>query len=112
MTACWLAQFGLIETPTGLVPAHLHPTLGKCDGPMDPAHLIPKQLLRRELGSRWVGFEEIVVPGCRRHHDLMDTARRLKIPRDALPESVERFADAHGLAWWLEREYRDLEAAA
>jgi hypothetical protein len=55
----------------------------------------------------------IGVPACRRHHGMLDTARTLRIPREALPEGVTEFARAFGLLWWLDTEYthRETEAA-
>src|SRR5438128_1186852 len=89
---CWLRQFA-------------PPELRECDGRLDPCHLIPKQLLRRELGDGTVGFEDLIVPGCRKHHRLLDEARRIKIPRKRLPARVEWFAEQAGLAWFLDFEY-------
>lgn len=39
------------------------------------------------------------------HHGMLDVARKLRIPRDRLPDAVEEFAAEHGLTWWLERGY-------
>lgn len=89
---CWLRKFAPAE-------------LRSCDGALDPCHLIPQQLLKRELGSRKVGWEMLVVAACRKHHRLFDEAKRIRAPRSALPESVERFAEDAGLVWWLDRFY-------
>jgi hypothetical protein len=43
---------------------------------------------------------------------MLDYARTIRIPRDALPLAVEEFAAEHGLTWWLEREYGLREDAA
>lgn len=96
---CWLAQFAPVN-------------LGACDGRLDPCHLIPAQLLRRELGDGTIGFEDLTVPGCRRHHGLFDVSKRIRVPRERLPGRVERFAEEAGLTWWLDRTYGPLEAAA
>jgi len=42
--------------------------------------------------------------GLRGHHGQLD-AHRLELPRAKVPERVERFAVAFGLAWWLDRRY-------
>jgi hypothetical protein len=39
------------------------------------------------------------------HHGLLDTSRKLKIPRERLPAGVEEMAAELDLAWWLDREY-------
>lgn len=114
------------------------PGAGPCDGKLIPAHLIPKQLIRREVCSarttcssgRWpVTVDQraelarilwdvrVVVPCCggpmglSGHHGMLDVARTLRIPRDRLPAAVEDYAAEHGLTWWLEREYGRAVAA-
>jgi hypothetical protein len=42
---------------------------------------------------------------CERHHRMLDDSRRLRVPRWHLPPELEAFAEEHGLAWWLDREY-------
>lgn len=112
MNPCWLREHGLLEMPGRLVPVHMHPVLNACEGRFDRAHLIPKQRLRLELGKKRDTAESerdlLTVWACRRHHHLLDQARKLRIPRDRLPESVEQFAADHGLVWWLDTEYGPL----
>lgn len=100
MTDCWVDTANIIGR-------------GPCGGRLDPAHLIPKQLIRREGYERLAWDQRVWVPICRRHHAALDTARTLRIPREKLPASVEMFAaelDA-GLMGrspfgaYLEREY-------
>jgi hypothetical protein len=92
---CWLAQF----------------TDAPCDGKLRKCHLIPKQLIRREVGLIDVYDERTWVwgcggiTGCSGHHGALDVARTLRIPRDKIPAKVEAFAEEHGLGWWLDREY-------
>ena len=108
------------------------PGAGPCDGRLVRAHLIPKQVLRREVVSarskgptgRWpidtaqraelariLWDERVIVPVCggamgnAGHHGALDTARTLRIARAELPAAVEEFAAELGLTWWLEREY-------
>jgi hypothetical protein len=89
---------------------------GPCDGRLVRAHLIPKQLLKREHLSQW--DPRVWVPCCGGptgiggHHGMLDHSRTLKIPRGALPIAVEEFARETGLTWWLDREYGPLEQAA
>lgn len=92
---CWLAQFS--EIP--------------CDGQLRKCHLIPKQTIRREIGKRYEWDERSWVWGCGGptgiggHHGMLDYSRKLRIPRHALPSSLEEFAEAHGLGWYLDRTY-------
>lgn len=89
---------------------------GRCDGRLVRCHLIPKQMLTREKLDPT--DERTWVPGCGGptgiggHHGALDSARTLRIPREALPEGLEDFCAEHGLTWWLDREYGPLELAA
>jgi hypothetical protein len=89
---------------------------GPCDGWLVRAHLIPKQLLKREHVDPWDPRAWVPVcggpTGIGGHHGQLDHSRTLRIPRDALPVMVEEFAAEHGLTWWLEREYGPREMAA
>jgi hypothetical protein len=89
---CFLAAFA----PEGYV---------ACDGRTDRVHLIPQQLLRREGHFDEIWNEALWVPGCRKHHGLMDVSRRLRIPRCAIPLRTSIWAERHGLDWYLDREY-------
>lgn len=92
---------------------------GPCDGQLVRCHLIPRQLLRRELGWRlrrddprtwvWGCGGSMGIGG---HHGQLDQSRKLRIPRDVLPGELEAFASEFGLSWWLDREYGLLEDAA
>jgi hypothetical protein len=89
-----------------------------CDGRLVKAHLIRRQVIRRELGPalEWHGDTWVWacggITGCSGHHGALDHARTLRVPRGELPADVEDFAAKHGLGWWLTREYGPLEAAA
>lgn len=99
---CWLARF--TDTP--------------CQGRLVRAHLIPRQLLKRE------GFGAVIpdprswvwacggVVGSGGHHGALDYARTLRVPRAALPPGVEQLAvELDGklgrevFAVFLDREY-------
>lgn len=116
------------------------PGAGPCDGQLIKAHLLPKQVIRRELAAgvkerRFNGslrslkevreaLEDLVwdaavwVPMCGGptgiggHHGQLDHSRTLRIPRDAIPSDLEAFAAEHGLSWWLDRTYGPREEAA
>ena len=111
MSACWLAQFA--STP--------------CDGRLVKAHLIPRQLLRRECpngftvededGAYTIALDKLIEDrstwvwacggpmGDGGHHGMLDQSRTLRVPRAMLPRRVEWFAEALGLEWWLDRTY-------
>lgn len=88
-----------------------------CWGRMDPAHLIPKNAIRREL-KRWTRTEGIVwdprviVPVCRGHHANWDNCR-ITLAREELPKAVWEFATEYdpltptgrALTSRLERDY-------
>jgi hypothetical protein len=101
--ACFLAQFS--DKP--------------CEGRLIRAHLIPRQVIRRELGGRKHGYGWTTIaddPRCwvwacggalgpSGHHGMLDHSRTLRIPREALPAGIEAFAEEYGLGWWLDRTY-------
>jgi hypothetical protein len=97
---CWLARFA--DTP--------------CEGRLVRAHLLPRQLLLRELPAErsaaaisdprsWVwGCGGI--SGLGGHHHQLDCSRTLRVPWEALPSGLLELADEVGLTWWLIRTYR------
>lgn len=102
---CFLAQFS--DTP--------------CDGRMQKAHLLRAQTIRRELNTKvhkedWRGDLASAVwdprawrPACYRHHTMLDQARTLRIPREAIPADTVEYARELGLLWWVDRTYRERE---
>lgn len=89
-------------------------TATPCEGRMIRAHLVPRQLIRRECGPDWRTVADdprcwrwscggVMGPGG--HHGMLDQSRTIRIPRDSLPAETEEFAAEHGLTWWLDREY-------
>lgn len=108
------------------------PGAGPCDGRLVRCHLIPRQILRREV---WAQREALRPPaeasgrvfpsrlrelcwdtrcwvygcggltGMGGHHGQLDHSRTLRIPRVLLPAGLEEFAMDYGLSWWLDREY-------
>jgi hypothetical protein len=91
---------------------------GPCDGALIRAHLIPKQLIDRELRARFGGTvpravlwdPRVWVPMCGGptgvggHHGRVD-GRQLAIPRRLLPPELEEFAREHRLEWRLDHDY-------
>lgn len=85
---------------------------GPCDGVIQKAHLIRAQVIRREAGIQHIWDPRVWVPGCKRHHAMLDWSRQLRIPRELIPESVESAAEDFGVGWWLDREYGQRVEAA
>ena len=85
---------------------------GSCDGPMDKAHLIPKQRIRREWRGRLPReqLDELVWhPSvwrycCRFHHGQLDNGA-FHLERSRVPESVERYAELWELGWSLDCDF-------
>jgi hypothetical protein len=90
---------------------------GPCDGRLVLAHLISRQVLRREGFGDLVWHDAVYETVCggamglSGHHGQID-GRTLRIPREVLPGALETFAEAHGLGWWLDRTYGVREVAA
>jgi hypothetical protein len=81
--------------------------LHDCDGELDPAHIIPKQTLRK------LGLPEVVVfdhrngvAACRKAHRRNDTGLE-RFPRELLPPSAFEFAKQHKLEHLIEKLYPD-----
>ncbi|UTI65626.1 hypothetical protein NBH00_05295 [Paraconexibacter antarcticus] len=73
--------------------------------------MIPKQRIKRQFtGERKDLLDEVIwhpscwVPACRKHHGDFDN-HVFRIPRSALPQGVEIFAEALGMAWSLEADF-------
>ncbi len=80
---------------------------------MDQCHLIPKQVVKRELYLKRTDAElanaiiwhpAVWVWGCRRHHGDFDN-HAFTLGRRDLPEAIELYARAFELEWWLDRSY-------
>jgi hypothetical protein len=102
---CFLATFGVYER--GPMPP--------CDGRLVRCHLLPRQLIKANCPPRLaegaIEDPRSWVWGCGGpmgnggHHGMFDSARTLRIPREALPPSAEALAADLGLLYWLDREY-------
>jgi hypothetical protein len=99
---CFLARHGVYEG--GNMP--------DCHGRLIRAHLIPRKVLRVAGLAQELWWSDPLwvwacggVTGSSGHHGALDSSRRLRLLRDSIPRSTERFADAHGLTWYLDREY-------
>ena len=99
---CFLARHGVFEG--GHMP--------NCQGRLVRAHLIPQRLLRVTGISQELWWSDPLwvwacggISGSSGHHGHLDSSRRLRLLRDSIPRATERFADAHGLTWYLDREF-------
>ena len=45
------------------------------------------------------------ISGLGGHHGMLDSSRRLRIPRDRIPQGTEDLAAELGLVWFLDRTY-------
>lgn len=91
-----------------------------CDGVLIRAHLIPRQLLKREGFELYAESPATWVMACggpmgnAGHHGMLDTGHRpLRLPRAAIPAAVLEMAheldallgDRHPFAAYLDREF-------
>lgn len=77
---------------------------GGCEPPLDAAHVVPAQTLRK-LGLDHLVYDPLNgIALCRRHHTRHDGCVE-KIPRHVLPARCFAWADAHGLTEALERHW-------
>jgi hypothetical protein len=90
---CWIARHGRIDG---------WPTMPPCDGQLIRAHLIPRQLLLRELPAEMaagvINDPRTWVMACggpignAGHHGMLDVSKRVRIPRRRLPPDLEALA--------------------
>lgn len=105
MTGCFLAEHGVYER--GPMPP--------CDGTPIRAHLIPQQLLKR---TALVRNGEIAlydprlwrwacggIMGCTGHHGMLDYAKTLRLPAEAIDAELRALAVDLDVEWYLDRVY-------
>lgn len=93
---CWLRQFS--ELP--------------CAGPLEHAHLVEKQRLRKEGHADLIPDPRTWRPACRKHHTALDHFRGLVVPREAIPGELEKLCDEIGLTWALDKRFGERSVAA
>jgi hypothetical protein len=83
--------------------------LPPCDGSLVRVHLLPKQKIRKAGGDPtdrrgwvWACGGPMGNAG---HHGMLDSSKRLRLARGAIPFAVEQLAAELGLTWWLDKEY-------
>lgn len=80
----------------------------RCHGRLIKAHLIDRQRLKRmghdpDDPRAWV-LSCGGLTGLEGHHGLAD-ARKLSIPREAIPQGCEELAQELGLGWWMDKRW-------
>jgi hypothetical protein len=97
---CYLADYGYMEDGLPMTP---------CAGRLIKAHLISRQHLKRYGGNpedaRAVVWACGGVVGVGGHHGALDSSKRLRLRREALPPAVEELAAELGILWLLDRQY-------
>jgi hypothetical protein len=87
------------------------PGAGACDGQLIRAHLVPRQLLKREGHAGLVDDPRTWVPCCGGptgiggHHGQLDYSRKLRIPPYRLPAEFVALMTDIGLGWWISKHY-------
>jgi hypothetical protein len=98
---CFLAHRGAYERSQ----------MPSCDGRLVKCHLIPRHLLRHTDGVLDLWDPATYVWACggpmgnTGHHGLFDGSRTIRLPRSAIPQSTENYAQTFGLEWYLDRTY-------
>lgn len=89
----------------------------KCEGPIDPCHLLSKQKLKRiakdrqyddSTTNRLVWDFRNGVPGCRAQHHRMDNGF-LRVYYHQLPHKTKLFAKDWDLEWEMKNVYRQVK---
>lgn len=91
-------------------PCAVHDDPLDCEQPMQVAHLIPKQALRRRGLHEFVWDVRNGLSVCYRAHRRSDAGLE-RFPAERIPEAAWEFADEVGLRWMLERLYGEQVAA-
>jgi hypothetical protein len=128
ITGCEVLERALYESSGVLIPLRSVVGIRDCDGPMDRAHLIPQRLMCRELAFPYADQAVSNPAGwlwsCRKHHHLLDVAKKVRLTAEVLPPAVIRLADEldelvpgdkHPFRTFIEAEYlceRKTEALA
>jgi hypothetical protein len=91
------------------------PGAGPCDGRLVRCHLVPRQVLRRELNASRAVLDDprLWVWGCGGpvgvggHHGRLDSrgCDPLRIPRHRLPLEFVAWCEELGLGWYVDREF-------
>ena len=93
--------FKLVVTKRG---CEIHDDTSLCEPPIQAAHLIPQQTLRKEGFSEHLWDPRNGVGACYRAHRRSDAAVE-RFPVERIPEAAWQFAEELGLTWKLERLY-------
>lgn len=82
----------------------IHDNASLCEGPVQAAHIIPKQALRRRRLYEHVWDPRNGLGACYRAHTRSDAGLE-RFPAERIPEDAWEFARELGLDWMLEKLY-------
>lgn len=103
VAVCFLGALGVMDHPQAVKPP--------CEGRLVKCHLIKRTIIRQYVGKNHEWDDEVWRWGCggimgnAGHHGMLDHSRTLRLPRSAIPEETEQWAEAHNLVWFLDHEY-------
>jgi hypothetical protein len=116
VSGCFMLKHGYMEDDS---------FIGPCQGQLRKAHLIPKQMIKRELPLWDPWHPALWVPCCggmhgnAGHHGAFDYSKRLRLRRESLPVLLERIVPVMDeevgrevFASFLDREYGPRVAVA
>ena len=95
-------RFFVVATRAG---CQIHDDPLDCDGPVQAAHIIPKQSLKRHGHEDKVWDTRNAVGACYKAHRRSDAGIE-RFPRRVFTPEVYEFADEVGLGYLLDKLYR------
>lgn len=101
-------EFKLTVTRQG---CQIHDNIADCELPVQAAHIISQQALRRHGHGDKLWDTRNAIGACYRAHRRSDAALE-RFPVERLSESFWEFADEVGLRWLAEKQYGRKEVTA
>jgi hypothetical protein len=93
------------------------PDAGPCSGQLIRAHLVKRQVLRREGHQPAINDPRSWIPVCGGpqgnggHHGMLDNSRTLRLTRDDLPEGFVELMGELDMLWYLDKHYGESRSA-
>lgn len=82
----------------------IHDDPAECEPPLQGAHVLPQQALKRRGLHAHLWDTRNGVGSCYRAHRRSDGALE-RFPREKIPPQADEFAQEHGLGWMLDNLY-------